>query len=194
MPVFMTPSSKPASGHGMCRSRGPPPLHDIPHSAGLASFVVADPGPVIVSLHVESAPPGFQYPLRRIALSTGDRLRIGRASKVESKGFVAAENNGWFDTPVMSRQHAEITIDSEVSPETPGPVSPALADACYQKVINITDTGSLHGTFVNGAIVRKDTCHELVHGDEVNFGVEIYRATESYPPAKIRVGIQHLDE
>lgn len=51
-------------------------------------------------------------PERTIVLTRNhDTLQIGRASKVATKGFVAAADNAWFDSPVMSRNHAEIFAD-----------------------------------------------------------------------------------
>lgn len=38
---------------------------------------------------------------------TTDHIKVGRASKNESKGFVAARNNAWFDSPIISRHHAQ---------------------------------------------------------------------------------------
>ena len=35
---------------------------------------------------------------------------VGRASKNESKGLIAAKDNAWFDSPIMSRQHARFTV------------------------------------------------------------------------------------
>jgi hypothetical protein len=40
-------------------------------------------------------------------------VHIGRASKVSAKGFVAARDNAWFDSPVMSRRHAEFHANLE---------------------------------------------------------------------------------
>jgi hypothetical protein len=50
-----------------------------------------------------------EIPKRTITLTpTNNTLSIGRASKVATKGFTAAADNAWFDSPVMSRSHAEI--------------------------------------------------------------------------------------
>lgn len=38
---------------------------------------------------------------------TTDHLNVGRASKNESKALVAAQNNAWFDSPIISRHHAQ---------------------------------------------------------------------------------------
>jgi len=42
-------------------------------------------------------------------------IRIGRASKTLSKGLQAARENAWFDSPVMSRDHAELAYDTKTS-------------------------------------------------------------------------------
>jgi hypothetical protein len=41
-----------------------------------------------------------------------DGVPIGRASTSPSKGFLGAMDNAWFDSPVMSRDHAEIFVPS----------------------------------------------------------------------------------
>lgn len=41
-----------------------------------------------------------------------DHIDVGRASKNESKGLVAAKENAWFDSPIMSRQHARFNIST----------------------------------------------------------------------------------
>ena len=40
-------------------------------------------------------------------------IKVGRASKTLSKGLHAARENAWFDSPVMSRNHAELSFDPE---------------------------------------------------------------------------------
>ncbi|KAK4193107.1 hypothetical protein QBC35DRAFT_469430 [Podospora australis] len=99
-------------------------------------------------------------------------IPIGRVSKIESKGFVAAEDNGWFDSPVMSRQHAEI-----------------VADLGKQKV-QVRDLGSLHGTFLNSTekLPAKELC-DLRDGDELSFGLPILRGNTEYKPTTVKVGI-----
>lgn len=43
-----------------------------------------------------------------------DHIDVGRASKNETKGLVAAKENAWFDSPIMSRQHARFTMSKAV--------------------------------------------------------------------------------
>jgi pSer/pThr/pTyr-binding forkhead associated (FHA) protein len=54
-------------------------------------------------------------PAERVITLNPDRptIPIGRASKSISKGLLGAVDNAWFDSPVMSRDHAEITVNTE---------------------------------------------------------------------------------
>ena len=55
---------------------------------------------------------GTDLPERRIVLSqAAPTQQIGRASKVSTKGLTAAVDNAWFDSPVMSRDHAQIVAN-----------------------------------------------------------------------------------
>ena len=48
---------------------------------------------------------------RTLILNPAKRhVEIGRASKTASKGLVARKDNAWFDSPIMSRTHAEILL------------------------------------------------------------------------------------
>jgi len=40
-------------------------------------------------------------------------IQIGRASKSPTKNLSAAVSNAWFDSPVMSRNHAEIVFNPQ---------------------------------------------------------------------------------
>ncbi|KAI0836725.1 hypothetical protein F5Y06DRAFT_101694 [Hypoxylon sp. FL0890] len=114
------------------------------------------------------------FPKRQFILSyQTPSIRIGRASKATTKGFVASIDNAWFDSPVMSRQHAELVLDCESTP----------------KAVYIQDIGSLHGTFhtpYDG--IRKESRLEqrkpvrLSNGDSLRFGTDIFRGSETFPP------------
>ncbi|KAI8958519.1 hypothetical protein F5Y11DRAFT_336023 [Daldinia sp. FL1419] len=117
------------------------------------------------------------FPKRQFILSTQNpSVRIGRASKVPTKGFVASIDNAWFDSPVMSRAHAELVMDL-------GSVS---------KSVYIKDIGSLHGTFhIPHGGVDKETRLEmhrpvrLSNGDRLRFGTDIFRSKETFPPCSV---------
>lgn len=46
-------------------------------------------------------------------LSNNDTVPVGRASKSENKNLVPCHDNGWFDSRVMSREHAVIGVKME---------------------------------------------------------------------------------
>lgn len=105
---------------------------------------------------------------------THNTASVGRASKVQAKGFVAAEDNAWFNSPVMSRTHGQIVADLD------------------KRVICIRDIGSLHGTYINGEFNRiaANSLREIYDGDELAFGVALLRNGESFDPMRVRVGIE----
>ena len=53
-----------------------------------------------------------------VLTSTKNKISIGRASKNEAKGLIAERDNAWFDSPIMSRQHAVLSMSAlpKVSP------------------------------------------------------------------------------
>jgi len=95
-------------------------------------------------------------------------IKIGRASKSVLKGLLGAADNAWFDSPVMSRNHAEIAFNK------------------FTHAITIQDTNSMHGTFVNGQKLHNGS--EVVgNGDTVVFGNEVRRGFESFPACSFKV-------
>lgn len=56
-------------------------------------------------------------PVERILRISRDTpvVPIGRASKSLNKGLKGAIDNAWFDSPVMSRNHAELYLEDGVS-------------------------------------------------------------------------------
>ncbi|KAI1825025.1 hypothetical protein F4861DRAFT_530605 [Xylaria intraflava] len=86
---------------------------------------------------------------------TPDSLRIGRQTNAKT---VPTPINGFFDSKVLSRQHAEIWADR-------------------QGKIWIRDVKSSNGTFVNGTRLsqenRESEPHELQTGDHLELGIDI---------------------
>jgi hypothetical protein len=53
-------------------------------------------------------------PFRSLAFSSNnDTIPIGRASKSEIKNLVPDHDNGWFNSRVMSRNHAVLSVIME---------------------------------------------------------------------------------
>ncbi|RDL38094.1 uncharacterized protein BP5553_05527 [Venustampulla echinocandica] len=100
-----------------------------------------------------------------------DRLTIpvGRASKSVSKGILGAEYNAWFDSPVMSREHAELCLNTIT--------------------VTVRDLGSMHGTFLNDTKVPTEQPAEVEDGDVIAFGAEVRRGPEIFPACSFQVNI-----
>lgn len=72
----------------------------------------ADPTIVTVVL---TAVAGDFTPRTLLLTQNDDEVPIGRASKSVAKGILGAEDNAWFDSPVMSRDHAVLKLDPETT-------------------------------------------------------------------------------
>ncbi|KAF2871484.1 hypothetical protein BDV95DRAFT_572111 [Massariosphaeria phaeospora] len=109
------------------------------------------------------------FPERRFRLDPS--VPIGRSSKNTSKrALMAATDNAFFDSPVISREHAVL----EASTTTGLPQ------------VFITDISSLHGTKVNSILLQAKMPHRLVSGDEVQFGVDVVRNDSQFIAKKYR--------
>ncbi|KAG9243351.1 hypothetical protein BJ878DRAFT_511234 [Calycina marina] len=114
---------------------------------------------------------GNIYPVVRHITLNNDTpsIRIGRASKSPGKNLSAAVDNAWFDSPVMSRDHAKIAFN-------PG-----------AQVLTIMDIGSMHGTFLNDERLDKGVPSFLRHGDILELGAEVNRSDETFPACAFQV-------
>lgn len=66
---------------------------------------------VLILLSTKS-PTSITHPERRIILTQSrPTLKIGRSSNRSVMGLTPTLDNGYFDSPVMSREHAEIEAD-----------------------------------------------------------------------------------
>ncbi|KAF8548614.1 hypothetical protein OG21DRAFT_1560880 [Imleria badia] len=107
-----------------------------------------------------SFPALYLYPLndtfvpKHIALIGGQRVKIGRQTNAKT---VPAERNGYFDSKVLSRQHAEVWEENGK--------------------IFIKDVKSSNGTFINGERLSPEGVEsepfELKDDDIVEFGIDI---------------------
>ncbi|KAG2095089.1 SMAD/FHA domain-containing protein [Suillus discolor] len=115
------------------------------------------------SPHVHPSYPSlYLYPLndtfipKHISLHNDQRVTIGRDTK-KTKTIIPGERNGYFDSKVVSRQHAEIWEDSGK--------------------IYIKDVKSSNGTFINGERLSSEGVEsepfELENHDIVQFGIDI---------------------
>ncbi|MCJ1437652.1 hypothetical protein MMC27_007039 [Xylographa pallens] len=91
-------------------------------------------------------------------------IEIGRASKTASKGLAAAKDNAWFESPIMSRSHAELTLVT-------GP----------ERVLHLKDLQSTHGTFIGSKKLDAEVDYPLKNGDTITFGQRVTSGTTTYP-------------
>ncbi|KAG6831359.1 hypothetical protein H0H87_005370 [Tephrocybe sp. NHM501043] len=102
----------------------------------------------------------YLYPLndsfipKHISLAHGQRVKIGRQTNAKT---APGERNGYFDSKVLSRQHAEVWEDGGK--------------------IYIKDVKSSNGTFINGERLSPEGIesepNELKNDDIVEFGIDI---------------------
>ncbi|KAI0134308.1 hypothetical protein BJ170DRAFT_679213 [Xylariales sp. AK1849] len=150
-----------------------------------------DESDVTVTLKARNPGPQFVEPERQFTLTDKHPIvRIGRASKVPTKNCVSGRNNAWFESPVMSREHAELVANFETKASSI-PCLPILT-------LSIKDVNSLHGTFHSS----RDDAHgkeerlparqlvALGDGDRIRFGIDIYRSHETFPPCIVDVDMQ----
>ena len=123
------PSYLPALRHGlpMAHSGG---QHDAgmmdssgegPSLSGLLepySFLTLTIEPVVFSvtvrLSVVHPDPEFLFPERLIQLAPGSAIVLGRSSSRDDN-LTPTPSNGWFDSPVMSREHAKLGVDEDAN-------------------------------------------------------------------------------
>lgn len=69
--------------------------------------------PVLLTLSAVDPLTVPQFPNRRVSLSTSTPfITIGRTSK-RNLSYEATENNAWIDSAVMSRDHAQVRLDTQ---------------------------------------------------------------------------------
>ncbi|KAI9881546.1 MAG: hypothetical protein M1830_000110 [Pleopsidium flavum] len=127
---------------------------------------------VAITLTAVNYPDDFRQ--RVITLTPALRvLNIGRSSKSETKNLVAAEDNAWFDSPVMSREHARLWISTPDS-----------------RFVYLKDVGSMHGTSIQDRSLVKNIDHILKDGEIITFGIEVTRGQETFPARQFRVNYE----
>ncbi|MCJ1307710.1 hypothetical protein MMC25_001358 [Agyrium rufum] len=97
-------------------------------------------------------------------------MLIGRASKTASKGLFAEDDNCWFDSPVMSRDHAKITIDENKS-----------------QFLMLQDCKSTHGTCIDDVRVDPGQEYSLKSGNTITFGQKVQNGASTFNAMKFCV-------
>ncbi|KAI1760295.1 hypothetical protein GGR53DRAFT_92400 [Hypoxylon sp. FL1150] len=164
-PDIQSDFARMSAGRPVGSLNGSAPMHSpspVLPSQGLIGAQQAMPRPIAESMPGGNAPVLYLLSLNgtfeRKTISvpfSPDTLRIGRQTNAKT---VPTPINGFFDSKVLSRQHAEIWADR-------------------QGKIWIRDVKSSNGTFVNGTRLsqenRESEPHELQTGDHLELGIDI---------------------
>ncbi|KAH8723411.1 hypothetical protein GQ44DRAFT_685220 [Phaeosphaeriaceae sp. PMI808] len=112
---------------------------------------------------------GFEhFDHREFDVPVGSSFPIGRASKnTTKKDLMPAVHNAYIDSPVISREHAVLSVPSTDVPH-----------------VFITDVASMHGTIVNGEKLTPHAKTQLSPGDLLQFGVDVNRNEEYFTARK----------
>jgi hypothetical protein len=128
---------------------------------------------VVVTLSPVYAPDSLPFRSLTFA-SNNDTAPLGRASKSESKNLVPAHDNAWFDSRVMSREHAVLSVSLETQVRCCRPALQAVQADLLQTVF-IRDHGSMHGTLLNETKIQPKKNIPVNNGDILTFGSEVLR-------------------
>ncbi|KAG6012030.1 hypothetical protein E4U43_007978 [Claviceps pusilla] len=110
---------------------------------------------------------------RRILLTKNNaEIDVGRSTKRDAR-LAAKPNNGWFDSPVMSRHHARLLF----SPKNDS--------------ISIMDVGSLHGTFVNNSRIAMYEKRKLASGDILRFGTSVQKGRDTFAACEMKIMLKY---
>jgi len=111
---------------------------------------------------------------RAIKISDKEQVKVGRASKNEHKGLLAASDNAWFDYPILSRTHAMFTASSSLRVSTV---------RLRQRLVGMTDTRSqevyvqdcesTHGTFLDKQKLEAGIEYAVANGEVITFGQKV---------------------
>ncbi|KAF2249679.1 hypothetical protein BU26DRAFT_287315 [Trematosphaeria pertusa] len=122
---------------------------------------------VEVTLRSSDGLDGFEE--RRFTIRPHATVNVGRASKNTQKpNLMMAADNAFIDSPVVSREHAVLSTDTA----TPTPS------------VLLTDSGSMHGTMVNGEKLEPRKPLKLSNGDVLQFGIDVTRNESFYVARK----------
>lgn len=104
---------------------------------------------------------------------------------------MGALDNAWFDSPVMSRHHAELSLNVDDNVRTPNPAFQKHYVLTSSQTVEIMDVGSMHGTFLNSDGLTQYEPAVINDNDIVVFGTRVTRGSESIPACAFRITLKH---
>ena len=134
------------------------------------SPTAADSQPQAVTITLRSTRP-TTFQTRNIILRPDEPVNVGRSSRSEAKNLSATPDNALFDCPVISRRHAELELKVNKWTEE-------------KHTVFIKDTGSMHGTSINGQKLVPTRPFQLKEGDTIRLGESVNRADSKFIHAR----------
>ena len=138
-------------------------------------------------------------------------MSIGRSSSTRDGKYLPQKDNGWFESRVVSREHAVIKASPDMKVR-PLPVHLQFGTVLTTtQAVFVEDVGSMHGTFVNERRCRIREKQMLAIGDTIRFGTDVSRGPgmsnlvwcdliplttcpETFPPLRAEVEYRWINE
>lgn len=129
-----------------------------------------DFGIVIITLTPLGAP--HEDPRRLTINETVKQVEVGRASKNADKCLIAAKDNAWFDSPIMSRQHAKFSATAN---KVCDQLQPLIKISPYEYIQRayVQDNDSTHGTYLGNERLDAYKDYLIDNNEIVTFGVRV---------------------
>lgn len=129
-------------------------------------------------VHITLIPLGASHELPRklIINETVKQVEVGRASKNAEKCLIAAQDNAWFDCPIMSRQHAKFSAGSN---KVCDQLQPLVGVDPYEHTQRayLQDNNSTHGTYIGNKRLDAHKDYLINNNEVVSFGVRVTSGT-----------------
>jgi pSer/pThr/pTyr-binding forkhead associated (FHA) protein len=162
-------------------STGTKPYAESEHISASSSVILdANPLPPAVTITLTSRR-RTQDAVRHIVLHPDEPIIIGRSSRSEFKNLSSSNDNALFDCPVVSRSHAKFELIFN------------KWDAKDMYKVYIVDTGSMHGTSVNGQKLQPNRRFLLSVGDIIRLGDSVAHGPSKHPLAETSLATSHAD-
>lgn len=117
---------------------------------------------------------------RRLTINdTVKQVEVGRASKNADKRLIAAKDNAWFDSPIMSRQHAKFSATADKVCDS---LQPLIRHDSYRSIKKayLQDNDSTHGTYIGNQRLDAFRDYPINHNEIVTFGVRVTSGDRKY--------------
>ena len=115
---------------------------------------------------------------------------VGRASKNLERNMYQQRGNAWIESPVMSRQHAQIFVEDGYEQVRVAWTTHTGSEAYKAQAVYIKDMGSTHGTKLNDHLIAPRRKIRIVTSDVLGFGGTVMAGTQTFKAKTFQVECQ----